>query len=166
MATLTPKTKKFDTKTSVAKARRLSKAPKKWVLRANGQNYSWSNKMERIEVIRLGIPFTAIEALSEKLNRPIKFILSQVGIPQTTYNKKKNEAALLDSGTAELLVLLTELIDHGQDVFNGEDEKFQRWLTKPNLSLGGVTPESLFDTATGIDEVNACLNRIEYGILA
>jgi putative toxin-antitoxin system antitoxin component (TIGR02293 family) len=51
-------------------------------------------------------------------------------------------------------------------IFNNENEKFQRWLKKPNLSLGGKSPESLLDTTTGIDEVNYCLNRIEYGSFA
>jgi uncharacterized protein (DUF2384 family) len=70
---------------------------------------------------------------------------------------------LLDRSDSELVVLITELIDHGQEVFNHENDKFQRWLKKPNLSLGGNTPESLLDTTTGIDEVNFCLNRIEFG---
>lgn len=96
----------------------------------------------------------------------MKSILSIVGIAQTTYNKKKNEHSLLDSRDSELIVLITELIDYGQKVFNNENEKFQRWLKKPNLSLGGKTPESLLDTTTGIDEVNYCLNRIEYGNFA
>jgi len=63
-------------------------------------------------------------------------------------------------------LLLTELIDFGLEVFNQEENKFLRWLKKPNLSLGGTTPESLLDTTTGIQEVKNCLNRLEYGNLA
>jgi putative toxin-antitoxin system antitoxin component (TIGR02293 family) len=119
--------------------------------------------MERVNVIRQGIPYAHLESISERLNRPVKTILSIVGIPQTTYNKKKSEHSLLDSRDSELIVLLTELIDYGIIVFNQEEEKFQRWLKKPNLSLGGNSPESLLDTTTGIEEVNNCLNRIEFG---
>ena len=104
--------------------------------------------------------------ISERLKSPVKSVLSIVGIPQTTYNKKKSEHSLLASRESELIVLLTELIDYGILVFNKEEEKFQRWLKKPNLSLGGNSPESLLDTATGIDEVNYCLNRIEFGNFA
>ncbi len=63
-------------------------------------------------------------------------------------------------------MLITELIDFGLEVFNDEEEKFQRWLKKPNLYLGGNSPESLLDTTTGIDEVKFALNRIEFGNLA
>jgi uncharacterized protein (DUF2384 family) len=65
-----------------------------------------------------------------------------------------------------LIVLISELVDYGKEVFNNEEEKFQRWLKKANLSLGGNSPESLLDTITGIDEIKFCLNRIEYGNLA
>jgi uncharacterized protein (DUF2384 family) len=45
------------------------------------------------------------------------------------------------------------LIDFRLAVFNNEEEKFQRWLKKPNLSIGGSSPESMLDTITGINEV-------------
>ncbi|MDZ7607711.1 MAG: MbcA/ParS/Xre antitoxin family protein [Cyclobacteriaceae bacterium] len=62
--------------------------------------------------------------------------------------------------------MLSEVLDFGLEVFNDEKEKLQRWLKKPNLSLGGVTPESLFDSITGIQEVRNALNRLEYGNMA
>jgi len=158
--------KPFNTKKSVRKAAKSGQGSAQWVIISDGKKYTWSNKMERVKIIRHGIPYNTIETISEKLNRPVKSILSIVGIPQTTYNKKKSEHSLLDSRDSELIVLITELIDFGQEVFNNENDKFQRWLKKPNLSLGGNSPESLLDTTTGIDEVFFCLNRIEFGNFA
>jgi putative toxin-antitoxin system antitoxin component (TIGR02293 family) len=166
MRNRTTKIRPFDTKRSVRKASESGFGRTQWFLISAGKKYSWSNRMERVEVIRHGVPYDTIEIISERLNRPVKSILSIVGIAQTTYNKKKSEHSLLDSRDSELIVLITELIDYGQKVFNSENEKFQRWLKKPNLSLGGKSPESLLDTTTGIDEVNYCLNRIEYGNFA
>jgi len=160
------KTKPFNTKRSIRKAGESQTGQSKWVIVSEGKKYTWSNRMERVDVIREGVPYETIEIISERLDRPVKSILSLVGIPQTTYNKKKSEHSLLDSRDSELIVLITELIDYGHQVFNNEKEKFQRWLKKPNLSLGGKSPESLLDTTTGIDEVNYCLNRIEYGNFA
>ena len=154
MSNTTGTTRPFNTKASIARASEVSKGQKKWALVSEGKTYVWTNKMERVGIIR------------KRLNRPVKSILSIVGMPQTTYNKKKSEHSLLDSRDSELIVLITELIDYGIEVFNDEEEKFQRWLKKPNVSLGGNTPESLLDTITGIDEVQFCLNRIEYGNFA
>jgi len=124
------------------------------------------NKLERIRVIRAGIPYDSIELISRRLNNPIKSVLSIVGIPQTTYNKKKSEHSLLDSRNTELVILINEFIDYGLEVFNNEEEKFQRWLKKPNISIGGNSPESMLDTITGINEVRYSLNRLEFGNLA
>ncbi|NGF56608.1 DUF2384 domain-containing protein [Parapedobacter sp. SGR-10] len=126
----------------------------------------WSNMLDRVQIIRKGLPFEAIEELSKKINIPVKSVLSIMRMPQTTYNKKKNEQSLLDSHNTELILLISELINYGVDVFNGEEQKFQRWLKKPNTSLGGYSPDSLLDTMTGIQEVRSCLDRLEYGVFA
>lgn len=73
---------------------------------------------------------------------------------------------MLDSRDSELILLITELIDYGAEVFNNENNKFQRWLKKPNLSLGENSPENFLDTIAGIDEVKFCLNKLEFGNLA
>lgn len=117
-------------------------------------------------MIRAGIPYGSIEVISQRLNKPVKSLLAIVGLPQTTYNKKKSEHSLLDRRDSELLVLINELIDYGISVFNNEEEKFQRWLKKPNLFLGGNAPDSMLDTMTGINEVRFSLNRLECGNLA
>ena len=166
MTESTIKTLPFNTKKSVRKATQTTKNLKRWSIDSDGKIYVWTNKMERVGIIRTGIPYISIEVISKRLNRPVKSVLSIVGLPQTTYNKKKSEHSMLDSRDSELIVLITELIDEGIEVFNNEEEKFQRWLRKPNLSLGGNSPESLLDTATGIDEVKLCLNRIEFGNFA
>jgi len=160
------KTKPFNTKQSIETAAGKKIAPKKWTLLLEGKEYVWTNKMERVSIIREGIPYSSLEVISKRLSRPVKSVLSLVRMPQTTYNKKKNEHSLLDSRNSELVLLITELIDYGLEVFNNEEEKFQRWLKKPNLSLGGNSPESMLDTVTGINEVKYCLNRLEFGNLA
>lgn len=126
----------------------------------------WYNHIDRIRLIRAGLPYASLEALSVKVNIPIKHFLSFLQIPQTTYNKKKRESEKLSGRDSEIILVLNELVDYGFDVFNGESEKFLSWLHKINLSLGGVTPKSLFDSLTGIQEVRKCLDRIEHGNFA
>ena len=62
--------------------------------------------------------------------------------------------------------LVIELLEFGLSVFNDDNEKFERWLTKENSSLGGVKPESLLENKKDIQDVMNCLNRIEYGNLS
>lgn len=159
------KTQPFDTKKSIHNADRTSGFKKSSIF-FEGKEYKWNTGMERVETIRAGIPYGSIEEISKKLNNPIKSVLQILGLPQTTYNKKKSENQLLESRESELIMLIQELIDFGLEVFNYEEEKFQRWLKKPNISLGGNSPESMLDTITGINEVRYSLNRLEFGNLA
>jgi len=157
----------FNPKKSILRAGSSKKVSSQiWTIKVPGKTYSWSSKMDRLSLIREGLSYESIEVLSNKSNLPIKQILHLLDLPQTTYNKKKRDKDLLSGRDTEIVLVLTELLDFGLDVFNSEKEKFQGWLQKPNISLGGVKPESLFDSLTGIQEVRNSLNRLEYGNLA
>ncbi len=138
--------------------------PEFTTLSVNEEVLEWYGVQSRLETIHNGIPYDAIETISRELNRSVKFVLSLLKIPQTTYNKKKKEEVNLDLRDGELILLIAELISFGKEVFNQEDEKFQRWMQKPNIALGGQTPENLLDTTSGIEEVKRILNAIEHGI--
>lgn len=166
MKSTVEKTKHFDIKKSIQKGTEKKLHPSKHTFKSDGKVYEWTDKLERVDIIRKGIPYDSIEVISKKLDQPVKSTLALIGMPQTTYNKKKSSHSLLDSRDSELILMISELIDYGIKVFNDEKEKFQRWLKKTNISLGGNSPENLLDTITGIDEVRYCLDRLEYGNLA
>jgi putative toxin-antitoxin system antitoxin component (TIGR02293 family) len=157
---------KFDTEKSIRRAKAKRKGKSQWSIKVPNGEYVWSNKMERVGLIRKGLSYESIEVISKRTDLPIKHVLTILGIPQTTYNKKKREQNLLSGRDTEVVLVLTELLDFGLEVFNDEGEKFKRWLKKPNLSLGGVKPQNLFDSITGIQEVKNSLNRLEYGNMA
>ena len=160
------KKKTFDPKESIGRAKLARTLLPVWKLESEGNKYTWTSKMERVNIIRTGVPYASIDVISKRINVPIKEVLHIFGLPQTTYNKKRREKSLLSGRDSEIVLLLTELFDVGVEVFNNEEEKFQRWMKKENISLGGNSPESLLDSITGIQEVKNCLNRIEYGNLA
>ena len=160
------KTKTFHPEKSIKRAASIKGSSEKWVIKTSDRNFEWSTKMDRVKIIRRGLPYESIEVVSSRADLPVKHFLALLSVPQTTYNKKKRDNDLLDGRDSEILLVLTEVLDFGIKVFNNEKEKFQRWLKKPNISLGGITPESLFDSLTGIQEVKNSLNRIEYGNLA
>ena len=158
--------KTFDSKESIRRAKSTLASSVKWRLESEGHEYIWASKLERVGIIRAGVPYASIDVISKRINVPVKELLQIFGLPQTTYNKKRREKSLLNGRDSEIILLLTELVDFGIEVFNNEEAKFQRWLKKQNISLGGNSPESLLDSTTGIQEVKNCLNRIEFGNLA
>ena len=158
--------KAFDPKKSIKRAGKIREGSSKWEIATSKDKITWGNKIERVAIIRRGLPYESIEVIGQKANLPVKQVLHYLGVAQTTYNKKKRENEFLNGRDSEVVLVLSEVLDFGLDVFNYEKEKLQRWLKKPNLSLGSVAPESLFDSITGIQEVRNALNRLEYGNLA
>lgn len=159
--------KTFNPKKSIQRAKAHGKIKRQsWTIKTPKDSYTWSSKMDRVSLIREGLPYESIEFISNKSNLSIKQVLQLLDLPQTTYNKRKKDQQLLSGRDSEIVLVLTELLEFGLIVFNSEKEKFQRWLQKPNISLGGATPISLFDSLTGIQEVKNSLNRLEYGNLA
>ncbi|MCH7524874.1 MAG: DUF2384 domain-containing protein [Bacteroidetes bacterium] len=159
--------KKFDSKKSFkrAKKRKGERSPV-WTISVAGNKYEWQSKYDRIAIIRKGLPYTTVEAISKQSSLPISKVLNFLGIAQTTYNKNKRAKILMSGRNSEAILLMAEVLEYGDLVFNHETEKFNRWLKKTNISIGNVTPESLFDTLSGIQVVRNCLNRIEYGNFA
>ncbi len=158
--------RKFDPKKSVARARREKTKMRPWRIQLEDGQYEWASAMGRVRLVREGLPYASIETVSQKADLPVKKMLLRLGIPQTTFNKKKREKDRLGKRDSEMVLVLTELLSFGVEVFNDEPAKFHRWLKKPNVSLGGAAPESLFDSLTGIQEVHYSLNRLEHGNMA
>ena len=157
---------KYNAKSSINRAYKVSDNESSHSIVAEKEAIYWTTGMTRVDTIRKGVPYSTIESLSKRLNKPVKDLLELLDIPQTTYNKKKKELSVMSSRDTEVVLLIIELLDFGFEVFNQENLKFLRWLNKPNISLAGYTPESLFDSVSGIQEVKNALNRIEYGNLA
>ena len=127
----TPKTNVFSPKRSIKRAGLARRAAPKWSIESEGNKYVWASKIERVGLIRRGLPYSTIEVISKRINTPVKEVLQILSLPQTTYNKKRREKSLLSGRDSETVLLLTELIDFGLEVFNQEEDKFLRWLKKP-----------------------------------
>jgi putative toxin-antitoxin system antitoxin component (TIGR02293 family) len=132
---------------------------------ASGFLGSWSSE-HRLSVIRVGLPYSFVEVLALQSNIPVREVLEWLQLPQTTYNKRKRDNESMSRRDTELLLEIADALLFGLDAFNNEADKFLRWLKKPNLSLGGVTPLSCFDAITGVKMVRNALARLAYGNLA
>ncbi len=69
----------------------------------------------------------------------------------------------LTPSESDLVVRTAAALSKAIDVL-GEKSKAVHWLKSPNTALGGQTPLSLLDTSAGEHEVEALLDRIEYGV--
>lgn len=69
----------------------------------------------------------------------------------------------LTPAESDYLVRTATVLSRAIDVLESE-EQASRWLSAPNVALGGAIPASLLDTSTGEHAVLELLDRIEYGV--
>ena len=64
---------------------------------------------------------------------------------------------------ADRLVRFAKLMGKAIEVFD-TTENARRWLTSPQIGLGGALPLDYAETEVGAREVEDLLGRIEYGV--
>lgn len=101
----------------------------------------------------------------EKTFIPFKRELPQIlGLNPKAYIIIRESKKDLPRNIAKKLLLVTQVMFHGYNVFNNE-VKFFMWLHANNLSLENhEKPIDLLKTQEGITKVHSVLTRIEHGI--
>lgn len=120
--------------------------------------------LEWIQVIRQGIPSSAVDSLSKSIRVSRPEFSTLLGIPERTLVRRKKEGILSSEESAKL-VRMARVANRAREVFEDFGAALE-WLKSPNTSLSGVTPMSLLDTEIGAESVMDTLGRIEHGVFA
>ena len=120
--------------------------------------------LQWIEVIRNGIPASAVDALAKTVRLTQSELAAALGIPDRTLARRKAEGVLISDESAKF-VRLARVIARSCEVFEGLEPSLD-WLKSPNAALSGATPLSLLDTDVGAESVLDTLGRIEHGVFA
>ncbi len=148
-------------------------APKKAVLfagAASGQIHNLKAKTaiaalspgELIEVIRAGLPVQELDVLQSSLDVPMDKLAHKLGISKATLHRRKAQGRL-GPEESDRVVRYARLVLKAVEVMEGE-EPARRWLTSPQVGLGGAVPLDYAETEVGAREVEDLLGRIEYGV--
>ena len=115
-------------------------------------------------MIRLGLPFAALEAVEAQLKLTHRDVLYVLGTASRTLARRKRERRLspLESDRLYRLAHITQRAVAALGTIAGA----RSWLQRPNRALGGCTPLSLLDTEIGTRQVEDALARINYGMYA
>jgi putative toxin-antitoxin system antitoxin component (TIGR02293 family) len=120
--------------------------------------------LEWIELIRGGIPATAIDSILTAAELSQAELAQAVGIPERTLARRKREG-VLNSEESSKLLRVARVISRATEVFEDHVAAVD-WLKSPNAALGGNPPLLLLDTDIGAESVLDTLGRIEHGVFA
>ncbi len=79
---------------------------------------------------------------------------------------RRAKAGHFSMDESDRLYRFAEIFKAAIDLFEGNQERAQGWLIKPNKGLGGRTPLQLMRSATEAEAVKDLIGRLEHGVIA
>lgn len=131
---------------------------------------SVKSNLDLARATRRGLPAETAVQLVEAFGLPAMGPLGAlIGSLRRPANRKTGDAkasaspARLTPEQSDIVIRTASTLAKAIDTL-GDREKAAHWLTAPNRALGGEIPMTLLDTSAGAHEVEALLDRIEYGV--
>lgn len=124
-----------------------------------------STPFEVIQSSRQGILRTQVDevaALVGLTDREMAYALNMT--PRNLHRLKDEQSFSVDA--SERLLLLTNLLMHALDTFEGQKSTVLHWLRTPIRELANQSPIQLLDTVTGFGLADDVLGRLDYGLPA
>ena len=115
-----------------------------------------------IEALRSGLPVQELEDLRTRLDVPMEALFPMIGISKATFHRRK-AAGKLAPAESDRVVRFAWLMSRAVRVMESEEDA-RRWLSSPQVGLGGAVPLAYAETEVGAREVEVLLGRIEYGV--
>jgi len=117
---------------------------------------------EKMNAVRLGISKKDLENLKAKTRLDYDKLANALSVTRATLiNKKKQEK--FNAALSERIISLADIYSYGYEVFEDED-RFNKWMFRPNQALGGKLPYEFIDNQFGREEIKNLIGRIDYGV--
>jgi len=115
-----------------------------------------------IRSLKEGLPVSELDELQNKLALPMERLVPMLGISKATLHRRKL-AGRLDAAESDRVVRFARLLGRAVEVMESL-EAGRRWLSAPQVGLGGAVPLEYAETEVGAREVEDLLGRIDYGV--
>jgi putative toxin-antitoxin system antitoxin component (TIGR02293 family) len=127
--------------------------------------------MERVDLVKEGVPSVILMTLSRALDRPVKYVVRTIGMAPTSASRKLQRQTPLAPDESERALGVAKLIGQVETIVqqSGESGGFDpgkwvaEWIETPQPALGGRRPDELLDTAEGQRMVSDLLARMQSG---
>ncbi len=114
--------------------------------------------------IERGFDFKTIEEFQRRTQLSTEDLADLVAIKLRTLHRRK-EQGRLGPDESDRLLRASRVFGKALALFEGDGDAARDWLFSPAKALGGVQPIAMARTDLGAREVEALVDRLEYGVL-
>lgn len=133
-----------------------------------------ADPMERIEIVKRGMPARTIEAMARRMAVPKEGLVATLGLARATVDRKARDNKSLSSDESARVLGMARLVGQVEEMVaeSGDGADFDaaawvaQWLQNPLPALGGKRPAEFMDTADGQALVSTLLARMQTGAYA
>jgi len=118
-----------------------------------------------ISSIRKGIGYSNFEKMVAFSSFTLPEWSTILHLTARSIQRYKQQRQTFDPLQSEKIIQVIFLFKKGISVF-GSKEKFDTWLNSTIVSMGGIKPKEVLDSAFGIEWIMDELGRIEHGVWA
>ena len=130
-----------------------------------------SAPIDRIMMIRQGVPARAVLHLAKLMDRPKERLFAMLGLPRTAMDRQLRASKCLSVEQGERVIGLSKLVGQVQVMVDqsGDPVGFDAarwladWLDTPLPALNGVCPADYLDTLEGQEFVSSLLAKMQSG---
>ena len=121
--------------------------------------------VQGVKKIRCGGKARELDALKAlyKIDDPV--LCTLLGISQRTLARRREDGTV-NKAELDRLATLHLVMRDAVGLFEGDQEKAQRWLKRPARALERQCPIDLLDTEAGIRMVRDLIGQLEHGVYA
>ncbi|GHB12701.1 antitoxin [Modicisalibacter luteus] len=117
------------------------------------------------EALSEGIPYKVYTQLASASGLEKKELARYVVIPPASLQRRaKSGRFKLDEG--DRLYRFAEVYKSAVDLFEGDNQRANKWLLNPVRGLGGHRPVDMISTSAGAEAVLDLIGRLEHGVFA
>ena len=120
------------------------------------------NKMDLVELSRIGVTKTAVSNLAKYLMLSWKQLAELLPVTERTLQRYGDQKSF-NPTVSEQVLHIAEVTAKGTEVFE-DKAKFIIWLNIPHKAFSNKTPLALLNSSFGAELVMEELGRIEFGV--
>ena len=121
-----------------------------------------SDRLELSKKIQAGFPFQSFVILARHMGVTNKELAELVQISTRILNMRQKEGKL-KGDESDRLLRFARVFTYAVDLFDGDQEAAQHWLSSENQALKGATPLEASMTEEGAREVENLIVGLEHG---
>lgn len=122
-----------------------------------------SDRLELSDKVQAGFPFNSFVILTRSMEITNKELAELVQISTRTLNRRQKEGKL-KADESDRLLRFARIFTYAIDLFEGDKEAAQNWLSSENRALKGDSPLVASKTEEGAREVENLIVRLEHGV--